>query len=144
VKRSANVTPASSRPETSGRRFPARKRKTGLATRDFDRVYRDPARRLRSRHFLVLARRRDDALTGAARWGISVKARLGGAVVRNRIKRRLREILRACNLPPAWDIVVQPLSAAVASIDFTALRRELEKLLRAVPAPATAGPTDKK
>ena len=103
----------------------------GLATRDFDRVYRDATRRLRSRHFLVLARRREDAQTGA-RWGISVKARLGGAVVRNRIKRRLREILRGCELPPAWDIVVQPQSAAVAGGDFAALRRELEDLLRAV------------
>ena len=111
-----------------------RSRRTGLATRDFDRVYRDPTRRLRSRHFLVLARRRED---GAARWGISVKARLGGAVVRNRMKRRLREILRRSELPPAWDIVVQPQSAAVASCDFAALRRELEELLSAALTPAT-------
>jgi ribonuclease P protein component len=99
-----------------------------LATRDFDRVYREPARRLRSGHFLVLARRRKE---GAARWGISVKARLGGAVLRNRIKRRLREILRGCALPPAWDVVIQPQSAAVAAADFAALRNELEELFRA-------------
>jgi len=128
------VRPASPHPEASGRL-----RRAGLATRDFDRVYRDPARRLRSRHFLVLARpadggarRRDAPATGAARWGISVKAKLGGAVLRNRIKRCLREILRGCDLPPAWDIVVQPQSAAVASTDFAALRRELEEMLRAV------------
>lgn len=106
-----------------------RPRRAGLATRDFDRVYRDATRRLRSRHFLVLARRREE---GAARWGISVKARLGGAVVRNRMKRRLREILRGCKLPPAWDIVVQPQSAGVATGDFAALSRELAELLRAV------------
>ena len=135
MKRSANVTPASS--------HSIRPRRAGLATRDFDLVYRVPTRRLRSRHFLVLVRRRDAAPTGPARWGISVKARLGGAVVRNRIKRRLREILRACDLPPAWDIVVQPQSAAVASTDFAALRRELDDLLRAVLAPPTAGLTDK-
>lgn len=128
------MTPAPAHPEA-----PGRLRRAGLATRDFDKVYREPARRLRSRHFLVLARpadggarRRDAAPTGAARWGISVKAKLGGAVLRNRIKRRLREILRGCDLPPAWDIVVQPQSAAVASTDFAALRRELEEMLRAV------------
>lgn len=108
-----------------------RSRRAGLATRDFDRVYRDPTRRLRSRHFLVLVRRREQG-PGVmnARWGISVKARLGSAIVRNRIKRRLREILRAGALPPAWDIVIQPRSAGVATADFAALRRELEALLR--------------
>ena len=129
MRQSATVTPAPPHPEASGRL-----RRAGLATRDFDRVYRDPSRRLRSRHFLVLARRRDAAATRAARWGISVKAKLGGAVLRNRIKRRLREILRGGDLPPAWDIVVQPQSAAVASTDFAALRRELEEMLRAVTA----------
>lgn len=121
VRQSAIVTPATPRK--------ARARKAGLATRDFDRVYREPSGRQRSRHFLVLARRRDD---GPACWGISVKAKLGGAVLRNRIKRRLREILRAAPLPPAWDIVVQPQSPAVASTEFAVLRRELEDLLRDV------------
>jgi len=97
-----------------------------LRTSDFDRLYRRAERRERSRRFLVLASPSDKGVT---RWGLSVKARLGGAVVRNRIKRRLREILRGAGLPPGWDIVVQPLTAEVASAEFGALRDELCGLL---------------
>lgn len=102
---------------------------SGLRTRDFDRVYRQPARRQQSPRFLLLARANERERT---RWGISVKARLGIAVVRNRIKRRLREILRqaARGLPAGWDIVVQPRRSDVATADFAALTRELENLLQ--------------
>lgn len=98
-----------------------------LRTSDFDRLYRKAERRERSRRFLVLASSSEQRET---RWGLSVKARLGGAVVRNRIKRRLREILRGAGLPPGWDIVVQPLAAEVATADFTALGDELRELLK--------------
>jgi ribonuclease P protein component len=40
------------------------------------------------------------------RFGISVSKRIGIAVVRNRVKRVLREILRLNNLKPGWDIVI--------------------------------------
>ncbi len=116
-----------------------------LRTSDFDRLYRRAQRRERSRRFLVLA---SPSERGATRWGLSVKARLGGAVTRNRIKRRLREILRGARrggLPPAaagWDIVVQPLTAAVATAEFAELSDELRGLLeRALRPPAgRAGP----
>jgi len=97
-----------------------------LRTSDFDRLYRRAERRERSRRFLVLAAH---AAQRETRWGLSVKARLGGAVMRNRIKRRLREILRGAGLAPGWDIVVQPLAAEVATADFAALRDELSGLL---------------
>lgn len=107
---------------------PASSPGTGLRTRDYDRVYRQPARRQGSKHFLVVARRNE---RGQTRWGISVKVRLGGAVVRNRLRRRLREMLRRAQqrLPAGWDVVVQPRRSEVASADFAALRRELEVLL---------------
>ncbi|MBI2956000.1 MAG: ribonuclease P protein component [Acidobacteria bacterium] len=107
----------------------ATRRRARLRTADFDRLYRQPARRQYSPRFLVLARPRQDSET---RWGLSVKAALGSAVVRNRIKRRLREILRrlAPELPAGWDIVIQPREAAVASADFAALAEELTALLR--------------
>jgi ribonuclease P protein component len=98
----------------------------GLRTRDFDRVYRRPDRRRRSQRFLLVVRRRDQ---GASRWGLTVQARLGNAVLRNRIKRRLRELLRRASLPAGWDIVVQPRSPDVATADFAALGRELDALL---------------
>ena len=97
-----------------------------LRTSDFDRIYRGPSRRQRSERFLVLAQPNPG---GETRWGISVKSRLGGAVVRNRMKRRLREILRRAELPQGWDIVVQPRTARVATDEFDGLRRELTALL---------------
>lgn len=50
-------------------------------------------------------------------------------MLRNRVKRRLREILRRAPLPPGWDVVVQPRDATVATADFAALRRELTGLV---------------
>jgi ribonuclease P protein component len=40
-----------------------------------------------------------------SRYGFSVSQRVGGAVVRNRVKRRLREILRRLPLEPGSDII---------------------------------------
>lgn len=105
---------------------PAPQAGRGLRTRDFDRVYRHPARRGRSERFQLVARPND---LRRIRWGISVKARLGKAVLRNRVKRRLREILRRLRLPAGWDVVVQPRAADVATADFAALSRELAELL---------------
>jgi ribonuclease P protein component len=101
-----------------------------LRTSDFDRLYRQAERRERSRRFLVLAARHPEASgRGETRWGLSVKARLGGAVTRNRIKRRLTEILRGAGLESGWDLVVQPLTADVARAEFAGLRDELCALL---------------
>jgi ribonuclease P protein component len=67
------------------------------------------------------------------RFGISTGRRLGGAVQRNRLRRRLREILRRApnESGHGWDIliVVRP-PAAEASFDE--LRTALERLLRSV------------
>ena|SRR5579863_2987404 len=73
-----------------------------------------------------------------SRFGISVKKALGGAVVRNRIKRRIREILRrnTTEIPSGWDIVIHPKSS-VAQAAFAPLEAELVRLLRGIRA---AGP----
>jgi len=65
-----------------------------------------------------------------SRFGISVKKALGGAVVRNRIKRRIREILRRnrTEIPSGWDIVIHPKSS-VARAAFAPLEAELVRLL---------------
>ena len=41
----------------------------------------------------------------STRVGYSVSKRVGNAVTRNKIKRRLREIIRKEDLPGGWDIV---------------------------------------
>jgi len=91
----------------------------------YDAVYRD-ARRRTSREFTVFLRPNGLAFS---RFGWSIKKALGGAVRRNRIRRRLREILRLHRqeIASGWDIVIHPRSSAVAA-EFTALAGELLKL----------------
>lgn len=62
--------------------------------------------------------------TGGNRVGITVSRKLGKAHIRNRIRRRLREVYR-CNedrFLPGWDIVVVARSRAIDA-DFESLTR---------------------
>ena len=63
--------------------------------------------------FLVLYARRNRL--GRNRVGITVSKKLGHAVVRNRTRRRLREIYRLheAQFTPGWDIVVVARTRAV-------------------------------
>lgn len=94
---------------------------------DYEAVYR-AGRKASSSQFLIFFRPNAAAAT---RFGISVKKALGGAVVRNRIRRRIREILRLQlgEIAPGWDIVIHP-RASVAQLDFSRLQLELANLLR--------------
>ena len=70
----------------------------------------------------------------ASRLGITVTRKVGGAVVRNRIKRRLREIFRRWQeLSPseALDIVLHARPSA-ARASFGELEREATKLLERI------------
>ncbi|MAH39411.1 MAG: ribonuclease P protein component [Dehalococcoidales bacterium] len=63
-----------------------------------------------------------------SRYGLVASKRVGKAVVRNRQKRLLREILRQTPLKPGWDIVFITRPAA-ANASFTDLRQLVRHLL---------------
>lgn len=65
---------------------------------------------------------------GLSRYGFVVSKRVGKAVVRNRFKRLLREILRQTPLRPGWDIVFIARPKA-AGANFTDLRNLILSLL---------------
>jgi ribonuclease P protein component len=96
---------------------------------EYEAVYRGGQRRS-SAQFLVFY-----CTNGLehSRFGISVKRALSGAVVRNRIRRRIREILRLnrSEIPPGWDIVIHPRSSA-ARASFAPIRAELVRLLQGI------------
>jgi len=94
---------------------------------DFDAVYRTGKRRSSS-HFTVFSRANE---LPQSRFGFSIKKALGGAVVRNRIRRRLREMVRCHRLeiPAGWDIVIHPKNS-VARAEYAALAADLLRLLK--------------
>jgi ribonuclease P protein component len=65
---------------------------------------------------------------GSTRYGFAVGRRVGKAVVRNRIKRRLREILRKTSLSPGWDVVLIARIPA-AQADYHRLEKSVLALL---------------
>ena len=94
---------------------------------EFDAVYRAGKRRSSS-HFTVFFRANAQPVS---RFGFSIKKALGGAVVRNRIRRRVREIVRCqrSEIPAGWDFVVHP-KGRVATANFAVLAADLLRLLK--------------
>jgi ribonuclease P protein component len=99
---------------------------------EYDAVYKEGRRRA-SREFTVFLRPNGLDLS---RFGWSVKKALGTAVRRNRIRRRVREIVRVHRqeIAPGWDIVIHPRSSA-ATADFLPLTDELLRLLPRAASP---------
>jgi len=85
-----------------GEGFPKKARLTRRS--EFLRLSR-AGRKSHTSHFVIIGKPNDK---GESRLGITVSSRVGKAVVRNRIKRRLREFFRRHlrEIAPAQDIVI--------------------------------------
>ena len=90
---------------------------------DFDRVYKQGKRQF-SQHMTVFYLAREQ---GGARVGFTVSKLLGGAVDRNRMKRRLREAVRLQSHPLAAvvDVVINP-KKALRTAEFAQIVKEVE------------------
>jgi len=114
-----------SRPSKTGQEYPRGARIVRKA--DFDVVYRNGKRRSSS-HFTVFLKAND---LPQSRFGFSIKRALGGAVARNRIRRRIREVVRLHReeISAGWDFVIHP-KANVEHAAFVALESDLVRLLK--------------
>jgi ribonuclease P protein component len=93
---------------------------------DFRKVYADGFR-VSSPFFAAFCLRLPEP--GRSRIGLTVPRALGNAVVRNRIKRRMREAVRKQlhSLEPQWQIVLNPRRASLAG-PMPSLEQEVGKL----------------
>jgi ribonuclease P protein component len=105
-----------------GREHRLRKRREFLA------VYARGAK-LQSRHFFVYVSPNGRE---ASRLGITVSRKVGDPVIRNRIKRRFREIFRAHKdaFPIPADVVVNPRRSA-AQVEYSVLESDFLKTVTA-------------
>ncbi len=121
-----------------GERFPRWVRLTQRA--EFQKVY-DGGRKCARRFVVVYAL--DRGLDRPTRLGLTVSRRVGNAVTRNRVKRRLREIFRRTHatLPPGLDLVVNARVAA-AGASYRQLEEDFRacvaKLLESAPPPLSS------
>ena len=89
--------------------------------------------KLHGRHILGIARKRPDPqLPG--RLGLTVTKKVGNAVVRNRIKRLLREWLRLHGwVPRGWDVVLVAKDSAARQVHPDDFAADLGRILRQIP-----------
>jgi ribonuclease P protein component len=101
-------------------------------SRDFDAVYRH-GRSVSTRFLTLYWFRRDEAI-GEPRLGFAVPRAVGNAVVRNRIKRQLREIVRGRleGVPATNDYVLvvrKGLPEATEANGFAWLEQRVDEVL---------------
>ena len=92
--------------------------------KDFDTVYNE-GKSWANR--LMVIRARPNGL-GSNRYGFAAGRRLGGAVARNRLRRRFREVVRRIPIREGWDIIFIARQAAVDA-DFSSLLEAARELL---------------
>ena len=101
---------------------------------EFLRIY-EKGVRIRARLMTVVALRNT---LGCSRLGVAATRKLGGAVVRNRAKRLVRELFRQGEAPPGFDIVVIP-RLDMLNADTRTLHAEFRYALRRAGQPRPAG-----
>jgi ribonuclease P protein component len=102
---------------------------------DFDAVFRQS----RALHNELLVLRSIPNALEHNRYGFITSKRVGKAVVRNRVRRRLKESVRVLPANPGWDVVVSA-KAKSAEASFQELNRSVIELLeRAGVLPKNAG-----
>ncbi len=96
---------------------------------DFERVYKQ-GRRHFATHMTVFYLPRLEA--DGVRVGFTVGKVLGGAVVRNRMKRRLREAVRLHGMLPAGtDVVINPKKSLLTAA-FVDIQREIRRAFEVI------------
>ena len=121
---SHSLTQALPLPRAAGWRFAPMLRERRLTSpRDFAALRSHG--RAWSGKLLVLVARPNSLET--SRVGLSVSKRVGKAVVRNLVKRRLREAVRRLDLREGWDILLIARKGA-GDTDFHTLQRSLKSL----------------
>lgn len=85
--------------------------------------------RISCRFFAAFCLRRQETVLTPARIGFTLPRALGHAVLRNRIKRRMREAVRAelSRIPASWNVVFNP-RRTVLEAGFEDLRREVGRV----------------
>lgn len=111
-----------------------------LDARDFRRVAKTGRRFAGDAFVMLVAPSGPGAMPDAKRLGISASRRVGNAVVRNRVKRGVREWFRGHRtmLPPGVDLVVIARRPA-AELDATAIASSLDALARRATRDAATG-----
>jgi ribonuclease P protein component len=103
---------------------------------------RERGRRVRTEHLEVRVLAADDG-AGPGRVGIIVPRHRHSAVDRNRLKRRLRELVRTRLLPslPPVHVVVRVRREAYDD-DFAALGRQIERARKEIARTVNPGPAE--
>lgn len=107
--------------------------------RDFSVVYR--VGRSWANDYLVLKAVPNHEVSGC-RFGFSVGKRTGNAVIRNTIKRRLRESVRRTPVKPGWDVVFIA-RARARNASYHRLKGSATSLLRRADLLAAAPETER-
>ena len=119
----------------SGRRSKFPRSLRLLRHADFERVYKQGRRHFAAHMTVFYLPRKDsgDGRGGAgSRIGFTVGKVLGGAVVRNRMKRRLREAVRLHGpIPAAVDVVINP-KKSLLTTQFEDLQNEVGRAFEVI------------